>query len=528
MICKIVPSHGSLNNLCERFVNELENNKAVPFIIFSSALALTAIVMAKWRWQAEIKPAPTPRIPIPAPTPPTAYAPISVETPAPDSPKARKATGIDAEADSLLGILNGVLEEHPNEPLPAAVPSSLPPAPAVVKKSIPIPPPVKEIEETTVVVLSAEEARESYKEKAGKGDAKAMVQYAKMCREGKGGPVDFVEERRWLTNASYYLKEDDPELALVCLRLGNMWEEGTGGESVINQAAHFYQKAAWKGNPDALFWIAYKRLPIFKDEPDYDRNTAWAVQDFLRAAELGHIPARLIYLELNLQKKCEDLDRALRFFDEAFNVLLKDADLFKTHQEQIMRLLKSMPYSHREIALAYLVKLVSSMELLGKEVALPAQIIYAEILPWDQKSLAAEGFEKIGQAYNDDSHSCKRAFHEAAKLYPVLDKKFSCFKAAAEGKCGIPEAMYELALCYRDSKGCKEDNAEAKKWFKLAADYKSEWNDKLRGEAAYNYALMCHEGKGGKKDKKEAEYYIHRAKAAGKYNAELPSRWRKK
>ena len=75
------------------------------------------------------------------------------------------------------------------------------------------------------------------------------------------------------------------------------------------------------------------------------------------------------------------------------------------------------------------------------------------------------------------------------------------------------DACYSYGWCLRHGVGVDENDAEAVKWLKLAAD-------KGNSNAAYSYGLCCEEGAGtGVKNKREAMYYYRIAAASGNTKA---------
>ncbi len=570
MLCKLIPGSSHLNNLCERFVKEATDadNKIVPFIVISSALALSLCAVVRWRWKAVIPTAatagqstttpatttnidPATTVPPPAATrpespisalPPAAVEetidqaakeaqkvvkevlsapipPTSTPPPAPSAPpkssesqaiklpavekssrleptdeRIIEQAGTDTEnavADFLAFLDRGI-------EAPAALPKATAPTPAPITiaqpESTKLPavetrrhaPTVEEIMKQAGA-SSEDQARELYKRAADLRDSNAMYQYAIMCREGKGGKVDVVEERKYLEQA-YFSLRDDPIRSQVAIRLGEMWDKGIGGEKDSRRARDYYQAAASE-IVEARFWIAQDLLliPASSTEWYYKSRNMLAIAEVREMAAQGYIPARLKYLELNLNERCDDLFQALQFFDEAFNEFISPCYSLSEHAEQIMALLKQMKSLSMNmliliLARSYFKKLADRSTVVGKELAQKANYEYIQMI---ELGLGGE----------------------------------------AEEANGIPHAMCELARISYGGLGCRENRPEARKWFKQAADSTQGWENRtLRGEAAYQYALMCHNGEGGLKDKEEAEKYIQLAERYGKRDAALPTR----
>ncbi|MFQ6021410.1 MAG: tetratricopeptide repeat protein [Acidiferrobacterales bacterium] len=92
-----------------------------------------------------------------------------------------------------------------------------------------------------------------------------------------------------------YAKKGD---ALAQLTLGNMYKKGLGVPKDLDQAAHWYRKAATQGDPDAKFNLGI--MYIRGDGVTGDKGQAlnW-LKD---AAEQGHRQARLAYEYITRQE----------------------------------------------------------------------------------------------------------------------------------------------------------------------------------------------------------------------------------
>lgn len=99
-------------------------------------------------------------------------------------------------------------------------------------------------------------------------------------------------------------------------------------------------------------------------------------------------------------------------------------------------------------------------------------------------------------------------FNEAKSLYEAqnYDKAFKLYQKAAEQ--GHVKAIDNLAWCYNDGKGVKEDKAEAVKWWRKAAE-QGYANSQCSLGYSYNY------GRGIEKDYKEAVKWYQKAAEQG-------------
>lgn len=511
MLCRLIPGSSQLNNLCERFVKEATDtdNKIVPIIIISSALALTACAVVRWKWKAVIptalNPAPDttqPESPISAsspatkealsepPTstsPPASSAPLkSSEPPATKPPAFEKSSRLEPTDEQIIEQASKDTENAVADFL-AFLDSDIEASSALPKATAPTPATITIAQPESTKLPAVEKRRHAPIVEESMKQAAAASEDAKMCREGKEGKVDVVEERKYLEQ-TYLSLRDDAQRSQVAIRLGEMWDMGIGGEKDSRRARDYYQAAASK-IVEARFWIAQDLLliPAKSSEWYQESRNLRAIAQFREMAAQGYFPARLKYLELNLNERCDDLFQALQFFDEAFNEFISPCYSLREHAEQIMALLKQMKSLSMNmliliLARSYFKKLADKSTVVGKELAQNAHAEYIQMI-----ELGVGG--------------------------------------AAEEANGIPHAMYELARISYAGLGCTENRPEARKWFKQAADSTQGWENRtLRGEAAYQYALMCHNGEGGLKDKKEAEKYIQLAQQYGKRDAALPTR----
>jgi TPR repeat protein len=127
------------------------------------------------------------------------------------------------------------------------------------------------------------EAFDWFRKSAVLGDALGCQALAACYQYGRGTPTNFTESRRWLFQAATNgATEAEYRMGIAC-------HKGEGVSKDEQAALFWYQKAAAKGHPDALFTLALHFLTNSVND-----KTAKSGYDLLcRAARAGHREAQL-------------------------------------------------------------------------------------------------------------------------------------------------------------------------------------------------------------------------------------------
>ena len=183
---------------------------------------------------------------------------------------------IPAPALSPLQPLTPSLFGPPVFPLNGDITGSIPTPPATANTA-PQTAPSPSLEPQADNSLPAAIGSPKLRNAAIAGDAAAAYAVASRYAEGRGVPVNMEEAAHWYERAAA------KGLALAQFRYASMLEKGVGVKKDLAQASHFYLAAAKKGNGKAMHNLAVLYAEGIDGKPDY----ADAVQWFRKAAEHG-------------------------------------------------------------------------------------------------------------------------------------------------------------------------------------------------------------------------------------------------
>jgi len=129
-------------------------------------------------------------------------------------------------------------------------------------------------------------------EKAKAGDYRSMVAVAALHHQGKGTARDEKRSRYWLEQV---ITCDNPEYLSY---VGELCEKGLGVQRDLDFAKRAYERAA-----DIEEFIgAYMLGRLYSNSSAAMENDGKALTYLTRAAELGHIPSRILRLRLLSRK----------------------------------------------------------------------------------------------------------------------------------------------------------------------------------------------------------------------------------
>ena len=123
-----------------------------------------------------------------------------------------------------------------------------------------------------------EEAITLFKRSAELGEPVAMYNLGKTYRDGNGVPADADQAIVWLSRAV------DNNVPQACLDLGLLFYR----RDDITKAGHIFEKGASLDNSVCTFNYA---LYLFEGWGDYRADKSLAFTQFLKSANLGHVPA---------------------------------------------------------------------------------------------------------------------------------------------------------------------------------------------------------------------------------------------
>lgn len=135
-------------------------------------------------------------------------------------------------------------------------------------------------------------ARDLYKSAAALGDADSMFEYAYMCNNGIGGPIDDAAALTWYTEAA-----TKSQHVLARYNLGYMYQNGRGVDEDHKTALEWYYRAAEGGHAKSMYAIGY--LLIYGRGVEH--STRNALKWFERSVENGHVDAMNMVALMNLE-----------------------------------------------------------------------------------------------------------------------------------------------------------------------------------------------------------------------------------
>ena len=143
-------------------------------------------------------------------------------------------------------------------------------------------------------------ARALFKKAADSGNTRAMINYANLLQNGKGGPQN--EQKATL----YYRKAAEGGNPNGMLTYGLMLEHGTGIRANVKQAARFYKMAADNGQVKGM--LNYGRL--LQNGIGVAKNEKQALKYYRMAANAGETKGETasLVLEKELKRRGENVD----------------------------------------------------------------------------------------------------------------------------------------------------------------------------------------------------------------------------
>ncbi len=305
--------------------------------------------------------------------------------------------------------------------------------------------------------------------------------------------------------AAYLAKGyDDGGFAPTNLEKAELYYQVCAGTNIFNEEKtdiELRKKAAEMGNTDEMI-----ELGIMYDEGiNVEKDLSKSAMYWERAYELGNENALDYAKKIYTQWKKYNIDpiKAVEFFNNnAKDDSVIQYELAKAYQYGIGT---AQDYTEAE---KWYIKAAEN-----NHAASQTQLGYFYLTGLseckDNKDKALYWFEKAAE--NKDviamTECANILIDQEDGVYANKTKAIKYYKAAAEK--GIPEALYNLALCYINGNGVTEDPVTASKLLKLAAD-------KGNVNALYDLALLYENGKGVETDKSKAvELYL---KAANKGN----------
>jgi localization factor PodJL len=149
--------------------------------------------------------------------------------------------------------------------------------------ALPPPPPIRPLsDERPEVQVAAVVPAKPLPENVAPADAKSLREMGLKYLAGNGVPANDGEAARWLLRAAY---RGEPNAQYW---LGTLYERGRGVPEDPFQARHWYEAAAKKGNRTAMYNLAVADL----DGRGVEKNVEEALYWFGKAAELGVVDSQ--------------------------------------------------------------------------------------------------------------------------------------------------------------------------------------------------------------------------------------------
>jgi|GEM_PF-3099328 len=316
---------------------------------------------------------------------------------------------------------------------------------------------------------------------AESGNTAAQYELAEWFRLGtNGAEKDAEKAAKWYMEVA---KKKGELGAKALYHMGEMWKQYDG-----RLQASFYREAALLGNADALKKTGMT-LEVLKYTILAEAGFSWGQYKIGNWYYYGTNG-----LSQNYAEALKWYTQAAKHNTEAGAKAMNDIGVMYDKGHGVEK--------NKEVALQWYLKAAA----LGNEYALSnlGAIYYNGNVVRKNKTLAKDYYIKAVWAGKSDV---------ATKLQSLFGMKLTKLMkhTLAEAKKGNFEAQYRLGIWYRDGNGLKQDYAEARQWFELAAQHGT-----AVGATAMNaLGLMYYEGQGVEKNYEEAHQWFLKAAALG-------------
>eukprot|EP01032_Pedospumella_encystans_P016540 gene16540-18869_t len=394
----------------------------------------------------------------------------------------------------------------------------------------------------TGVTKNVKEAARFYKLAADQGDTDAQYAIGKALEFGIGINKNAIEATR------YYKLAADRGMEHAQFRLALCYDDGFGVTKNEKEAARYYKLAADQGNAGAQFNLAFS----YEEGSGLTRDEKEAFRYFKLAADQSDMDAQFqvgIHLEDGIENIRDLTDLGLDRLNA--KVLLKRIDAWKVEGVPTdFSSTNSTSHFRSGNSSAVTISTTSNdcadAALVQKQLDddFSAANYCCDRAATDRITAAAEAGDPLAQAYLSILHDKEENLVEKDRTRAVEYATRSLLWLKENASSGNAFALYNLAMCYADGRGVSENEKEAVRYARLAADqnhagaqnflgfcfdtgkgviidhyeavrYFKLAADQGRSVGQYNLGLSYSEGKGVTRDEKEAARYFKLAADQG-------------
>jgi TPR repeat protein len=273
----------------------------------------------------------------------------------------------------------------------------------------------------------------------------------------------------YATAKTYWEKGIEEGSSEAMRKLGYLYSKGWGVERDDRKAVELYEQAATAGHPDAPYILGYK----YREMKEYASAKKWYLKAMEKEGPLG------VTAMVELGEMYEAGEGVPQDYERAFMLYLSARSTLSSTHFRMSRLYMEGKGVHQHPGMAYKwLKKATNYE--------PAKEALAK-------------FDGIPKITEEEKQALKQA-EELADTDP--EQAFPFYLKAAEA--GHWKALVAVAKGYLKGVGVAQDDVQARKWLKRAAEVDDPESMKL-------YADMLREGKGGPANGEYAKIWYERA-----------------
>jgi TPR repeat protein/CHAT domain-containing protein len=349
------------------------------------------------------------------------------------------------------------------------------------------------------------EAVRWYRMAAEQGNAGAQDNLGRMYEQGRGVAQDDAEAVRW------YRRAAEQGHASGQFNLAGMYEHGRGVEQDDAEAVRWYRMAAEQGDASAQNNLG----GMYDNGRGVAEGDAEAASWYRRAADQGHASAQnnLGRMYANGRGVAQDHAEAVRWYrmaaEQGHAIAQTNLGWMYGHGlgvpqdlKEALRLYGLALDSDPALGAQGMVEFLTKAELFG------ASIDFAE------QFLTSKGYTSLPE---DKKAEFLRFLDKKVEEISRLPGKRDLEELVSLAYLGVPAAAYCVGL-YHQSLGAPEDNAEARRWYRRAAQQGN-------ASAQFNLGLMYYDGDGVVQDEDEAVRWYRMAAEQGDASAQNSLGW---